>query len=246
MSDDEESVGKAIVKGALSGAWKGAFAGGATTGPAGIIPGAGLGVLAGGGASAIEALVSGLKGTGADRLDDAIIAEAAAAVEEVESELIANLEARVAEGGQAHIAGNAAATANAWWKAWRSTPDDKKRRLLMAALVNAFDKDTYEEGLAMRLLSIVSELDYGELYLLKVLVERPQKLLDLMPKDYVAGGIIGYHLTRLEEQRLVRFGNLFGMLAQANQGNPRAWESVHPTSLGTRLAALLKDLPQAS
>ncbi len=79
------------------------------------------------------------------------------------------LEERLAE--SAPTAADVFAFVEAVGRVSRKTADSEKRRLLRAAVVNAFDPEMYEQGLTLRLLSILEELEYGDVAFLRQLDE---------------------------------------------------------------------------
>ena len=83
---------------------------------------------------------------------------------------------RLGERGARHS--DLIALLTAGFEVWRSTADAKKRKLLGNALRNAFDPQQYEEGLTLRLLSILVELTYGEIFVLR----QQKELLEKWPR----------------------------------------------------------------
>lgn len=67
----------------------------------------------------------------------------------------------------------------AGFEVWKKNADARKRKLLGNALRNAFDPKQYEEGLTLRLFSILRDLNYGEIYVLRELKGQFEK----WPKD---------------------------------------------------------------
>lgn len=59
----------------------------------------------------------------------------------------------------------------AGYEVWKSTADAKKRGLLGNALRNAFDPKQYEEGLTLRLLDLLAQLDYGDVWVLRCIAK---------------------------------------------------------------------------
>lgn len=49
----------------------------------------------------------------------------------------------------------------------KKTADAKKRRLLQQAIVNAFDSELYRQGIVLRLMKLLEDLQYGEIELLE-------------------------------------------------------------------------------
>jgi hypothetical protein len=83
---------------------------------------------------------------------------------DIAPELRLRIEERTKEDPDAATA-SLPALVRAWERAWERTADAKKRRVIMAALVRSFDKDSYEEGLSLRFFALLERLDYPELEL---------------------------------------------------------------------------------
>lgn len=56
-------------------------------------------------------------------------------------------------------------------RVWDKTAEPKKRELLRRTLVNAFDQSLYDEGLTLRLLKIMEDMVYGDIYFLRVMLD---------------------------------------------------------------------------
>lgn len=70
------------------------------------------------------------------------------------------------EGARARAIGSFEAVLEAWMRASRRAADDRKRRILMAALVSGLDEDAFREGLTLTILERLERLDYGAIRLL--------------------------------------------------------------------------------
>lgn len=69
-------------------------------------------------------------------------------------------------GARARAIGSFEAMLEAWMRASHRAADDRKRRILMAALVSGLDEDAYREGLALTILERLERIDYGAVRLL--------------------------------------------------------------------------------
>jgi hypothetical protein len=153
------------------------------------------------------------------------------------------------------------ATLEAGFKVWKSTADAGKRKLLGNALRNVFDPKLYEEGLTIRLLSLLESLTYGDIWVLRSLKdhqrlprERGELLLtkrDLIPEDGVPvrgsdipkGSLIEDHVKRLREHGLSYPNDRQVKLDGISQGR---FEINNVSELGERLLRLVLDPPQES
>lgn len=107
--------------------------------------------------------------TGDERLASAVREDAAHQVRGLEPELTGRIEALVARSeAQSATISNFAAILEAWLVVWRRTVDDRKRKMITAGLVNAFDPEAYEEGLTQELLRFCDVLNYGDLFTLQL------------------------------------------------------------------------------
>lgn len=103
------------------------------------------------------------------RLRAAMAQEFGERVAEVAPELEERLQALVDDEqvDDSGLAGALGATLDAVAKAYSRTVDPRKQRLLMAAVVGSFDKETFRKGLSRRLIEILDRLDYGDIWELK-------------------------------------------------------------------------------
>ena len=69
-----------------------------------------------------------------------------------------------------------AAVVKAVLQASEKTADSRKRRLLKNALTNAFDLEQYHSGLTLRLISILVDLEYGDVELLGRVLKADRKV----------------------------------------------------------------------
>ncbi len=76
-----------------------------------------------------------------------------------------------------------AAVVKAVLQASEKTADSKKRRLLKNALINAFDLEQYSNGLTLRLIAILEDLEYGDIELLGRILEADQKIASHTQSD---------------------------------------------------------------
>lgn len=248
--DPRKGAGKKALKAAFGGAVAGAASGLATGSTTGVALGAGIGMLGGTGRAVVDAAVEGFRGA-TERLEEAAEVEKARAVEEAREDLSARIDLlreEVRETGD--LVSNIRAIFAAWSRAYDTAGDSKKRRVIMAALGNAFDQELFEEGLTLRLFNVLETLDYPEIQFLRTsfderLLKRLQQLRTDMKaqpaQDYrlkaeaaaeFAPGTEGYELcTRLEEQRLT--------LCPPSSDLGKLHSSI--TWLGRRLVRLCED-----
>lgn len=161
-----EGAGKDLVAGAVGAA---ALSGGD---PTATVGGALVGALRGGAKEGAAALARALWDSPADRamaLAGAVSVEArehlelvAPIVEENVEKLLEDPDVR-----REDLASSTAAILLGWERAYRATGDAKKRRVIMAALGNAFRPELFKEGLTLRLFRILEDLDYPELRFLR-------------------------------------------------------------------------------
>jgi hypothetical protein len=158
---------------------------------------------------AVPHVVELMKSTPADRQLAAAVVQAdfAAAVESVRPQLEEKLEALLGDEkvDKAGLGTNAAVIADAARRARARTADARKARVIMAAMVNAFDRDAYEAGLTVRLLGLLESLDYGEIRTL-ALQHGTERLSSFYPLD--PGSLMEEHARRLVDARLMRFKDL--------------------------------------
>lgn len=86
------------------------------------------------------------------------------------------------------------------------TADAKKRKLLKNAFVNAFDREQYETGLTLRFFSILKNVEYGDVDLLKELVNK-SKDVPLRSLSTNRDALVFHHLDVLDKQDLVLIYN---------------------------------------
>jgi hypothetical protein len=126
--------------------------------------------------------------------------ELEAATEALEVKVTERLEDAETDEEKAHVFAAVEATTRSWGDAQAKVADGKKRRLLLAALVHAFDRESYEEGLSLRVMECLERLDYAAVRLLADLeTELPRGRL-------FRGGDLSldaFHGEQLAEQRLV-------------------------------------------
>lgn len=155
----------------VKAAAKGATAAGVATG--GSITAVGVGALAGAAGHIASATLDQIRegiarSRGVDGpLGEATLVELEERGPELEAKLTRLLE--VAGDDQAKRARAVAsfeAMIHAWMKASRRAADDRKRRILMAALVSGLDEDAFREGLTLTILERLERLDYGAVRLL--------------------------------------------------------------------------------
>ena len=113
-------------------------------------------------------------------------------------------------------AADVAAIINAAMKASEKTADAKKRKLLKNAVVNAFDIEQYQAGLTLRLFEILKNIEYGDIVILRKIVEIAgyQSNSTVMFRDFIGQGdktnkkdIRFYHLEILYNQKLILVWN---------------------------------------
>lgn len=112
-----------------------------------------------------------------------------------------------------------AATFRALEEVAKKTTNAKKREILRHAAINAFDPSFYEEGLVRRFITAIEDLEYGDVELLRRMVqvgeERP---LDGTNETFVAvpretfkfGSTVSmdaYHVSRLESVGAAKVGS---------------------------------------
>lgn len=149
---------------------------------------------------------------------------------------------------------------SASFEVWKKTADDKKRKLLGNALRNAFDPKQYEEGLTLRLLGILAQLDYGDIITLRGLKEheafRLNGNIDITAADAQRPAVLirahsipqqsllANHLKRLSEHGLV--WQLTRIFVEVPEQFRQGVEVNEPTELGARLLKLVADRESTS
>lgn len=157
-----------------------------------------------------------------------------------------------------------AALLDASYKVWQSTADAKKRNLLGNALRNAFDPKLYDEGLTLRLLSILRDLDYGDVHVLKRMREQKVKIpshprgilslrseqlardheegrIPLRASNLVPDSLIAYHVQRLTDHGLCCKRRLPFRLDGTQSPGDGMIEVITQTVMGGRFLALIAD-----
>jgi hypothetical protein len=89
----------------------------------------------------------------------------------------------------------------------RKTADAKKRKLLTNAVKNAFDREQYQTGLTLRFFSILKDVEYGDVYLLRKLANKPLVNIPLLSISDDRYGLAFHHLDILHKQGLVLIWN---------------------------------------
>lgn len=229
MSDEGTKLGKAVLGGATSGAIAGAI-----TGPHGAVVGAGLGALGGGAAHLVGLAADHLRNTADRRLFEAQERLAAEAVESVREPIEKNLEALKDAVGEHEAAASVVPVLREWSSAWFDS-DGKKQRVIMAALVSAFDPESHQAAMSQRFFRLLKHLDYPEIHQLcsqtralrAQLGAKPISMtLQLIDEDSRSGDERTTHRLRLAEFGLLRVGN-----------DHRTWS---PTWLGLELVSFLE------
>jgi hypothetical protein len=163
MADEKSLATVALIK-ALEAAISSADKGGEAAALAGALAGAG----------AVAAVVAErvLKLLPDERLAEALRVDRKAELEQNEAALRAAL-ARLIESQQtqAGLLTHIVVIFDAWNRARSRTADSKKARLLMAALMQSFDPETYEDGLTVSLFQILETHDYGDVYVLNAITK---------------------------------------------------------------------------
>lgn len=87
---------------------------------------------------------------------------------EIEAKLTRLIEAAGDDAGaRARAVGSFEAMLEAWIRASRRAADDRKRRILIAALASGLDEESYREGLALSVIEALERLDYGAVRMLR-------------------------------------------------------------------------------
>ena len=121
-------------------------------------------------------------------------------------------------------AADVAAIINAAMEASEKTADAKKRKLLKNAVVNAFDIEQYQAGLTLRLFSILANIEYGDVEILRIIRHKNIKetngtqMKSLKSNNSSGiGDILFHHLKVLEGQDLIVMWNKGNPLGSGNQ-----------------------------
>lgn len=92
-------------------------------------------------------------------------------------------------------------------EASRKTADAKKRKLLQNAVVNTFNLEQYQTGLTLRFFSILQDVEYGDVFLLRNLANQSENIQIIsLSKNRFA--LVYHHLDVLHKQGLVIFWNI--------------------------------------
>jgi hypothetical protein len=124
------------------------------------------GLLGAGGGVAqhfIGMAVSNLKSPDDRRLFEAQEKLAAAALAGAEEQIREKYEGLQDAVGEAEAAASAVPIFQAWSDAWFGS-EGKKQRVIMAALVSGFDRESYEAAMTQRFFKLLKELDYPEIH----------------------------------------------------------------------------------
>jgi len=178
-----------------------------------------------------------------------------------ESWIVEEHERRLGEHGA--LLSDLVALLTAGLRVWQSNADPRKRKLLGNALRNAFDPEQYKQGLTLRLLGILEELEYGEVWVLRTMREQFDKwprekgvllvtshelqrardngdtVVPIRVDDVRPGSLIDDHIKRLEDHRLVSPQHK-GWLLDGKSANS-ALKVYLPSAMGERLLALVAD-----
>lgn len=127
-----------------------------------------------------------------------------------------------------------AAVVEAARRIYERTGDRKKRELLRTAIVNAFDPELYREGLHIRLIRILDDLEYGDLEILgRIAPNSPVEARSLCGAPFT-DSLTVHHLVVLRQH---------GLLQMAASDNSRDWGTgawpVRITDLGRRMVRLV-------
>ena len=107
-------------------------------------------------------------------------------------------------------AADVAAIINAAMKASEKTADAKKRKLLKNAVVNAFDVEQYQEGLTLRLFKILEQVEYGDVEVLKQVLEESKK--------QAKGSLIEFNVNRKGSMKEHHLGILINLTLISEYG----------------------------
>jgi len=115
------------------------------------------------------------------------------------------------------------------------TVGSDKRKLLKNALVNAFDREQYKEGLTLKLFSILGNVEYGDIVLLRKYQQTHVLIHNL---DRNSSALIYYHLDVLIKLNLILIWN-------HNQNEPLGKQTERTqteiTELGTRFLQFIAE-----
>ena len=234
MSKDDGLMNK-VLGGAAAGAISGAatsqtLEGAALAGLIGATSGAAGGVAQ----HFIGMAVSNLKSPDDRRLFQAQEKLAAAALAGAEEQIREKYEGLQDAVGEAEAAASAVPIFQAWSDAWFGS-EGKKQRVIMAALVSAFDRQSYEGAMTQRFFKLLKALDYPEIHQLVEDVRFARKSgrggdTEISHSDsdrFVLGGRTSTLRGTLSTLGLIRFGRQSGL----------AWSI---TWLGFELVAFLE------
>jgi hypothetical protein len=122
-------------------------------------------------------------------------------------------------------------------KAARGAVNRDKRRLLRNAIVNAFSKEMYEEGLVRRLLRVLDDLEYGDVHTLNDFSGVEGENTQLRKFGGATGSARRHHVGVLAAHGLI---SITGYDKDAPpEESHNGWIAM--THLGRRLLALVKD-----
>lgn len=114
--------------------------------------------------------------------------------------------------------------------AWRTAVDAKKRKLLEEAFVRSFDRELYESGLLNALWERLERLSYGDLFLLRDLVEAGDGGLRQVHQKYNTQKSAS--LGNFHARNLIREGLCWSSMGRDADADAR------PSELGEKLHAL--------
>jgi hypothetical protein len=122
-------------------------------------------------------------------------------------------------------------------RVYRRTADRKKREVLRQAVINAFDPALYAEGLTLRLLRIVEELEYGDVAMLRRLAEADTGSMKAATIPRANEALDRHHLQQLRQAQLVLIPVARRAEDVLSGGN---WD-VRVAELGHRMLRLLAE-----
>jgi len=229
MTDSEKAMVKAAIAAAVAASPLGLKA---------SLAAAGLGALREGATRAALGLIRNPD----DRLRDCLAAERAAVLDEVIPQIAKRVEdLNDSSADQTAMLGNMVAIFREWERAWSNAVDAKKRRLLMAALVNAFDREVYEEGLTATLFRIADKLDYGDIRTLRAVQDGgglDRRIPEIGPYAGNQGALVRWHLERLRGHGLVHWDP--GIERSESPTHDAVGSVVRRSDLGTALLEFLQ------
>jgi hypothetical protein len=126
---------------------------------------------------------------------------------------------------------------------YRRTNNRNKRELLRAALVNAFNPDFYEEGLTRRLLRLVDELEYGDIYWLGRIIDMSQTPNTTVGEHHLDGAAL-HHCEVLAEYRLIERHQWQLAPRTGGYSTSGPTRQAVPTWLGERLVCFVQTWPE--